>query len=76
MVSICDEKKNEDKISIDVASGFTVRIQTLQREHYKFPLKISLREVNKRSKYFLFGVHFISFDHHYHDDVLRKLVRK
>ena len=38
MVSICDEKKkNEDKISIDMALGSNIRIQTLQREHYIFP---------------------------------------
>ena len=38
MVSICDEKKkDEDKISIDMASGSNVRTQTLQIEHYTFP---------------------------------------
>ena len=70
------KKKNEDKISIDMALGSNIRIQTLQRRALYISLKIGLREVNKRSKYFLFSVQFINFRNHYHDDVLRKLARK
>ena len=36
-----------------------INIQILQTDPYTFPLRISLREFNKRSKHFLFGDHLL-----------------
>ena len=68
--------KNKMRIrSVQIWLQAPISAYKLSRALY-ISLKIGLREVNKRSKYFLFSVQFINFRNHYHDDVLRKLARK